>query len=604
MSNQNIDSIIKIAEEQESSAHGSNKKCFLIDDYALLKQSFRTEEIESIMRITEELEEKGISVARTLDYKVLSQSVRNWDTDKNVLVSEGYVLQERAQGTPLLDRTNWNDENKRYQLDYLRQIDSISREGQEFFDSFVNGWIEIQKSGIRIDPSKPGNFIYEQGKGITFIDLGLTDKETDMSTQVYEQLAVILNLNAYNKCYPEIQEAVQKRLDVIIGKYRDAILTHGIDSSIVDEIIEAKTPRRREVAETQIEETPDEEMSRLEGVIDGHIKEENIAREEARRLQAEREEKARIEKQRKAEAERRLEEEDERKNGGKRLDSKMYALLNGLIKDGVIPEDKAEVFKQVFTMKTNIYKDLNPDLFRKQGTTLDLNSVVPNLGNNSIGIDMRSMQFKTDSAISSQDYEQITTVVQDYFRQYFENIANSTESKLSEYSKMKEMHESGTLSEEQYVDFRLLETELTEFSQAQELFSYFGIQDKNVLEQSKKISEFLQKQNEISEEDKDKEESRRREIDREYLDAAFRDTGITDPEELRRLYEGQNDIRISEEDLEIVLAGFSDPKAITPSQIGESTVQAGTGITDINNTTQEMRKDLQPEIEKPKEFDD
>ena len=128
MSSQNIDSIIQIAEEQESSAHGSNKKCFLIDDYALLKQSFRTEEIESIMRITEELEEKGISVARTLDYKVLSQSVRNWDTDKNVLVSEGYVLQERAQGTPLLDRTNWNDENKRYQLDYLRQIDSIQEQ--------------------------------------------------------------------------------------------------------------------------------------------------------------------------------------------------------------------------------------------------------------------------------------------------------------------------------------------------------------------------------------------------------------------------------------------------------------------------------------------
>ena len=48
----------------------------------------------------------------------------------------------------------------------------------------------------------------------------------------------------------------------------------------------------------------------------------------------------------------------------------------------------------------------------------------------------------------------------------------------------------------------------------------------------------------MSEEDKAKEESRRRKIDREYLDAAFRDTGITDPEELRRLYEGQNEIRV------------------------------------------------------------
>jgi len=53
MSEQIIDSIIRIAEEQESSAHGSNKKCFLIDDYALLKQSFTTDEVEQIMCVTE-----------------------------------------------------------------------------------------------------------------------------------------------------------------------------------------------------------------------------------------------------------------------------------------------------------------------------------------------------------------------------------------------------------------------------------------------------------------------------------------------------------------------------------------------------------------------
>ena len=137
MSNQSIDSIIQIAEEQESNAHGSNKKCFLIEDYALLKQSFTTDEVEKIMSLTEELEKKGVSVARTLSYKVMEQSVRSWNTSKEVLVSEGYVLQQRAQGTPLLDSTNWNEENKRYQIDYLRQIDSISKEGQDFFEDFI-----------------------------------------------------------------------------------------------------------------------------------------------------------------------------------------------------------------------------------------------------------------------------------------------------------------------------------------------------------------------------------------------------------------------------------------------------------------------------------
>lgn len=43
---------------------------------------------------------------------------------------------------------------------------------------------------------------------------------------------------------------------------------------------------------------------------------------------------------------------------------------------------------------------------------------------------------------------------------------------------------------------------------------------------------------------------------------------------------------------------------ISPSQIGESAAKVGTGITDINSTTREMRKDLQPVIEKPREYGD
>ena len=602
MNSQNIDSLIEIAKKQESNAHGRNKKCFYINDLVLLKQRFRTEEIEKIMRITEELKEKGVNVARTLEYKVESQSMRKWGTGKDVLVSEGYVLQERAKGNPLLDSTNWNDENKRYQLDYLRQIDSISKERQDFFNDFVKGWIELQNSGIRIDPSKTGNFIYEQGKGITFIDLGLNDIETDMPTQIYEQLAVILNLNIYNKCYPEVKEAVQKRIDTIVEKYRDAVLTYGIDSSVVDEIIENKTPKRDRVDETK-EESLDEEISKLEIVIDKYIEEENIAKKEERKLQAEREEKARIEEERKSKEERRLEEEDEQRNGVRRLDSKMYALLNGLIKSGVIPKDKTDALNQVFTSKTNMYKDINFELFRKQGRMVDLNSVISDLENRNIRIDMKNMDVNSYDDISIQDYEKISKGVNDYFRQYFENVSDNTESKMSEYSRMREMYESGDLTEEQSIEFKLLEAELTEFSKSQELFSYFGIDDNNVIEQSKRISEFLHKQNEISEEDKERAENRRREIDREYLEAAFRNTGITDPNELRKLYEEQDKIRVSDEDLEIVLQSFSNSKGITLSQIKELTEQERIGKRDIDDTKQEIEKDIKTDKENQKDIE-
>lgn len=43
-----IETLIKKANEKESNAHGSNKKCFLIDDYALLQQMFTVDEITKI----------------------------------------------------------------------------------------------------------------------------------------------------------------------------------------------------------------------------------------------------------------------------------------------------------------------------------------------------------------------------------------------------------------------------------------------------------------------------------------------------------------------------------------------------------------------------
>lgn len=274
MNEQLINHIIELSHEQESNSHGGNKKCFLINDYALLKQKFTTDEIEKTMQITEKLEKKGVNIARTLGFKVLKQNIQYWNADKDVLVSEGYVLQQRAKGTPLLDRTNWNAENQRYQIDYLKQLDSMSKEGQNFFDQFVKDWIEIQEAGMQIDPSKPGNFIYEQGKGITFIDLGLLDQKPDISTSVYEQLAVILNLYAYNNCYPEIQQSAQERLSIIMEKYKNAIVEQGIDINVFNQVIETQIPETISEHSEQAKETPEDEIARLEETINRHIKEE------------------------------------------------------------------------------------------------------------------------------------------------------------------------------------------------------------------------------------------------------------------------------------------------------------------------------------------
>lgn len=241
MSGELIDRLIAIAEQQESSAHGGNKKCYLIEDYALLSQQFKEDELVKIMQISEELEKKGVRVARTLDYKILEQHRQNWNSEKNIMLSSGYVLQQRAIGEPLLDATNWNQET--YQIDYLKQIDSIANEDQKFFSEYVKGWFELQRSGIRPDPSKPGNFIYDKGKGITFIDLDLTKKEPNLKTIIAEQLCVISNTALYFKSSPAVKKVANKSLNAILGKMKTAMLEQGIDLETLDEVIEQRLPQ-------------------------------------------------------------------------------------------------------------------------------------------------------------------------------------------------------------------------------------------------------------------------------------------------------------------------------------------------------------------------
>ncbi len=480
MSEKIIDDIIQMAEQQETSAHGGNKQCYLIDDYALLRQKFLVKEIDEIIQIGERLESKGVKVARTLDYKILSQGTRNWNSDNNALVADGYVLQQRAIGKPLLDRTNWDEEGKKYQLDYLRQIDSISQEGQEFFSNFVKGWLEIQNTGIGIDPSKSGNFIYEQGKGITFIDLELSNRKTDLSTTIFEQLAVILNLSTYHKCYPEVKEAVDKRFGNIIDKYRNAIIEQGIDIDVLNQVLETNFIPQRKSEESKLEkESPENEIIRLENTIADHVKSEETAREETRKLQAERAEKARAEREAKEAERKRLEETKERQNEGKRNDSKMYAILYGLLNKGIIPEEQANILRQVFQTKRNIYADLNPELFGKHNTKIDLKSIIPNVESNNIAVDIRNMELIDNGNIPNQTYEQIKMIVYDYFKQYFGEISQNAEAKISEYSKMKEMHKNGQLTEEQIVHFSLLGAELKEFSNAKQIFPILGMDEQD-----------------------------------------------------------------------------------------------------------------------------
>ena len=59
---------------------------------------------------------------------------------------------------------------------------------------------------------------------------------------------------------------------------------------------------------------------------------------------------------------------------------------------------------------------------------------------------------------------------------------------------------------------------------------------------------------------------------------------------------------MAEEDLEAVLATFSDADTMSPTQIGKATARKGTGIADINQTTQEMRKTIEKDLDNGNEL--
>lgn len=247
MSKELIDSIIQKSGDQEVSAKGGNKKCYLIDEYALLEGTVKEEEIKKVIEIQYNLANKGVNLARTIDYKLLGG-----DEDKKY--KKAYILQDRAKGEPLhqeFRRSNYlklrEEEKKEKQDTYLNKINSLSEEDSIFYDKFVGDWQEILKQGLIIDPSKTTNFFYEKGKKISFIDLDLNTAEVipNMETMLMEMSVVLANSAEYitykNEGVGNIEQ-INSKLSTIFGKIIDAFERIGLDRNTANKILMERFP--------------------------------------------------------------------------------------------------------------------------------------------------------------------------------------------------------------------------------------------------------------------------------------------------------------------------------------------------------------------------
>jgi len=234
-----IDELITLAEQTSENAKGGNKKCFIHGDNALLYGTIDEKNMQALIQLTQDLKSRGVSVARTLDYKITEGT-------------KGYSLQEKAGGTPLHNRVRWNAPKEEIPMEkqiYTDRLKELSGESQEFYDKFVQDWLAIQDAGIRIDPSKMDNFYYEQGKGITFIDLDagvgkVDEKAVDLKTVCHEMSTILAGSGKYWRFGndEEIAKAANKSLSPIFKKFAKSMEKAGLPMKEIKTILKDHYP--------------------------------------------------------------------------------------------------------------------------------------------------------------------------------------------------------------------------------------------------------------------------------------------------------------------------------------------------------------------------
>lgn len=196
----NIDGFIQKTNGIEISGKGSNKVCYLFDNYALLCNRYGDQDEQMVDRIEliKKLKAQGVNVVCILETKIVEGKI--------------YELQERAQGEALFPNSLKNDEVG--QLKYLKTLLLISEEDIMFYEKMLSDWDNILASGLDVDPSKSTNFFYTKGS-VSFIDLNMRDKTYEERKQYqYLEMASVLRggglLWQCKNVYNEANELVKK----------------------------------------------------------------------------------------------------------------------------------------------------------------------------------------------------------------------------------------------------------------------------------------------------------------------------------------------------------------------------------------------------------
>lgn len=172
ISNSAFNMIFHQLDKSKFNKSGSNSKCAILGDYAILKSSNipgHDETLPKMIETLQHLKEQEVNVVPILGYGIIQEG----KTFKNgERYDTGYIIQEKAPGkellTPSAINKKSNEEKREIILDYFKNLSEIP---QEHFDKWVADLKALSDHKVAVDPSKASNFFYDKKKGFSFIDL-------------------------------------------------------------------------------------------------------------------------------------------------------------------------------------------------------------------------------------------------------------------------------------------------------------------------------------------------------------------------------------------------------------------------------------------------
>lgn len=204
-----------------SRSQGGNAKAVLGQDFVILQKSLEANEdyAESLINKLKEAQELGVNIAPIME-RVFSDM-----SEESYGFREGYEIQQRATGSNVhetqKDLINLNGA--------LQENQVLLGASTESLQKFVADYIKLDEVGLKIDPSKASNFLYDVEKGFSFIDLGLKNVNDQAKTtkQFFREISVVLaNTPTFNALGQD--ENLGFSSGQIVAKIADAFEAMGI----------------------------------------------------------------------------------------------------------------------------------------------------------------------------------------------------------------------------------------------------------------------------------------------------------------------------------------------------------------------------------------